>query len=95
MLGRVLTRPAAERERFGAELAARYGRMGRRLVNADVEVADLEKLLSLPAWQKRHELYGVWVATEMLASVEDHEIDHPPHGGGAALRLRRSEGGRR
>lgn len=75
MLGRVLTRPAAERERFGAELVARYGRMGRRLVNADVEVADLEKLLSLPAWQKRHELYGVWVATEMLASVEDHEID--------------------
>ena len=75
MLGRVLTRPAAERERFGAELAARYGRMGRRLVNADIEVADIEKLLSLPAWQKRHELYGVWVATEMLASVEDHEID--------------------
>ena len=74
ILGRVLTRPE-ERERFGAELAAHYGRMGRRLVNVDVEPADIERLLSLPAWQKRHELYGVWVATEMLASVEDHEID--------------------
>lgn len=75
MLGRLQSRPVGERERFGAKLAAYYGPMGRRLVNADVDVADLERLLSLPAWRRRHELYGVWVATEILASVEDHEID--------------------
>ena len=74
MLARALTGPTRERGRFGAELRARYQPLARRPVNADIEVADLETLLSLPAWRKRHELFGVWVATEMLASIENHEI---------------------
>ena len=55
-------------------MRARYQPLARRPVNAGIEVADLETLLSLPAWRKRHELFGVWVATEMLASIENHEI---------------------
>ena len=73
MIGRLLTRPTAERERFGAEPAAHHALMGRRLMNADIEVADLAKLLSLPAWRKRHELYGVWMAT--VGSFENLPAD--------------------
>ena len=35
---------------------------------------DLERLLSLPAWRKRYELYGVWVATAIVGALEDHEV---------------------
>ena len=73
-LGRLSRRPEAEQQRFGTMLAAHYARLGRRRLNADIEVADLERLLSLPAWRKRHAMFGVWVATEMLASLGDHEI---------------------
>jgi hypothetical protein len=31
-------------------------------------------LLSLPAWKKRHEFYGVWVATQIVGALEDHEV---------------------
>ena len=43
-------------------------------MGADIQVKDLERLLSLPAWKKRYEFYGVWVATEIVRSLEDHEI---------------------
>jgi len=38
-------------------------------------VQDLVRLLSLPAWRKRHELYAVWIATEILAAAEGHDVN--------------------
>ena len=73
-LGRLSLRPEAEQQRFGTMLAAHYARLSRQRLNAEIEVADLERLLSLPAWRKRHAMFGVWVATEILASLDDHEI---------------------
>ena len=43
-------------------------------MDADIQARDIERLLSLPAWKKRYELYGVWVATEVAQALKDHEI---------------------
>ena len=74
ILGQFVAGPEAERARFGAELRARYERLPRRRLNVRVDVQDLVRLLSLPAWRKRHELYAVWIATEILAAAEGHDV---------------------
>ena len=75
ILGRLVAGPEAERARFGAELRARYETLPRRRLNVRVDVQDLVRLLSLPAWRKRHELYAVWIATEILAAAEGHDVN--------------------
>lgn len=73
-LASILLRAEEERNAFGAKLARAYEEFPRRRVNANVQVKDVERLLSLPAWKKRYELYGVWVASEIAQALEDHEI---------------------
>ncbi len=73
-LASLLLRSEEERNAFGAKLAKTYEEFPRRRVNADIQVKDIERLLSLPAWRKRYELYGVWVATEIAQALKDHEI---------------------
>ncbi len=42
---------------------------------------DLDRFLSLPVWQKRHEIYAVWIFTEMVAAVDRHDLEvHHDHG---------------
>ena len=67
-------RSEEERNAFGAKLASAYGKFPRRRMTADIQVKDLERLLSLPAWKKRYEFYGVWVAAEIVRALEDHAI---------------------
>ena len=74
ILGRLVAGPEAERARFAKELRSRYETLPRRRLNVRVDVQDLVRLLSLPAWRKRHELYAVWIATEILAAAEGHEV---------------------
>ena len=73
-LGRLLAGPETAKARFGAELKQRYSGLPRRRLNARVDIQDLVRLLSLPAWRKRHELFAVWVATEILAAVDSHDV---------------------
>jgi hypothetical protein len=47
----------------------------RRALDVTVSVGDLERILSLPVWQRRHELYAVWIATEIVRAVPDHEVE--------------------
>ena len=75
ILGRLVARPGAEMERFCAELRARYEPLPRRRLKVRVDVQDLVRLMSLPAWRKRHELYAVWIATEILAAAEGHDVE--------------------
>ena len=74
ILGRLAAGPEAARALFGAKLRARYETLPRRRLNVRVDVRDLVRLLSLPAWRKRHELYAVWIATEILAAAEGHDV---------------------
>ena len=43
-------------------------------MKADVSMADLESVLSLPIWKKRYELYSVWIATEIIRALEGHDV---------------------
>lgn len=53
----------------------------RRALDVTVSIDDLERILSLPVWQRRHELYAVWIATEIVAAVPEHEVElHHEHG---------------
>ena len=73
-LAMLLLRPEEERNAFGTKLVRAYAKFPRRRISAHIQVEDLERLLSLPAWRKRYELYGVWVATAIVGSLEDHEV---------------------
>ncbi len=73
-LARLRAKPRTEREKFGSALAEAFAAYPRRKLNAVVEVKDLERLLSLPAWKKRYEFYGVWVATEIIGALEGHGV---------------------
>ncbi|WP_146147769.1 hypothetical protein [Phyllobacterium sophorae] len=47
----------------------------RRIVDYNADATQLERILSLPVWQRRHELYAVWIATEIVAALPDHEVE--------------------
>ena len=46
-----------------------------RLSGSATGIDELESVLSLPIWKKRHELYAVWVAAEMLQSLADYNVE--------------------
>lgn len=74
ILGGLVAGPESDRAWFGAELSRRYAKLPRRRVNARVDVDYLLRLLSLPAWRRRHELFSVWIATEIIAAAKGHEV---------------------
>ena len=74
IIAHMLVSSGREKAMFGESLARSYLRFPRRQIGADVRIADLERLLSLPAWKTRHETYGVWVATEIVKAIDDHEV---------------------
>jgi hypothetical protein len=51
-------------------------------VDAPVDASDgLERLLSLPVWQRRYDLYSNWVFTQIVAALEDAGlVVHAPDG---------------
>jgi hypothetical protein len=73
-LANVLRKPAEEREAFGTRLFRAYSGFQRRRLSAKIDIRDLERLLSLPAWKKRYETYGVWVATQIIDALENHAV---------------------
>ncbi|UAL10167.1 hypothetical protein [Caulobacter segnis] len=46
----------------------------RRTLQYAARADQLERILSLPVWRHRHELYAVWVATEIIGALPTHEI---------------------
>lgn len=60
---------------LGGQLDAIISEFPLRPFNVEVSVAELESVLSLPIWRKRYELYSVWVATEMVRSLDGHQIE--------------------
>ena len=72
-LASLVRKPIAEREAFGNKLAERFSEFPRRQFVAEVEINDFEKLLSLPAWKKRYEFYGVWIASQIVQACVGHD----------------------
>jgi hypothetical protein len=77
-LARSLTLPPDLRKELGERLKERFAQYPRKKFGARLKIADLRSYLSLPLWQKRHELYAVWIATEIVNALPDHncEIHH-------------------
>lgn len=80
-LANVLRRPDHERSEVADRLVERFALFPRRRIPGEIDVKDLERLLSLPVWKQRYETYGVWVATQIVGSLDDHDVEiHSDHG---------------
>src|SRR5262245_37579910 len=66
------------KQSLGKRLEDAFARYPRKKFGARIKIADLQSYLSLPIWQKRHELYAVWIATEIVNALPDHicQIHH-------------------
>ena len=75
IIAHLLVSSDQDKAAFGQALGRLYQHFPRRQIGAELRIEDLERLLSLPAWKKRHETYAVWVATEMVGALDDdHEV---------------------
>jgi hypothetical protein len=77
-LAHAQTLPSPIKEELGQRLKDELDKYPRKKFGARIKIADLQSYLSLPTWQKRHELYAVWIATEIVNALPDHvcEIHH-------------------
>ncbi|RWP58168.1 hypothetical protein [Mesorhizobium sp.] len=73
-LAKLLAEPEDTTSAFGSELTRTYAAFGRKRFSSTIDVKSLERILSLPAWKRRYELYGVWVATQIFDALEDHDV---------------------
>jgi hypothetical protein len=78
LLAHAQTLPSAAKRELSERLRDQLARYPRRKFGAQIKMADLQSYLSLPIWQKRHELYAVWIGTEIVNALPDHicEIHH-------------------
>lgn len=65
----------------GAALRDFFSSFDRKNFSSKVRIEDLRSILSLPAWKKRYEAYGVWVATRMVNAMDGHDIQIRHDGG--------------
>jgi len=56
------------------KLSAFFKNQRRRRMKQDVDISDVEEILSLPAWKKRYELYSAWIFTMLLKALDGHAI---------------------
>lgn len=70
-----------ELQRIGKELQDFIDQHPTRYLEADVSMSQFEEVLRLPVWQQRHELYAVWVATEIVDSLQQHTVKLHHDGG--------------
>ncbi len=75
LLGRAQRLSASDLASLGKKLAAAYAPYVRRRIGFRADVESLERILSLPIWQRRHELYAIWIVTEMVNALGGHEIE--------------------
>lgn len=67
--------PERDLDRLGSDLDIITNQFPIRPFEVDVSISDLESILSLPIWQQRHELYAVWIATEMIRALRGHKVE--------------------
>ena len=80
-LARAQSLPRKEKSELGRRLAEHYRQYPRRKFGVRLGLSDLTSILSLPIWKKRHELYAVWIGTEILNAIPDHDCEIHHDGG--------------
>lgn len=69
------TLPETARQDVGFVLSRVWAAYPIRHHRIQITVSELLEILSLPIWRKRHELYAVWIATEILSAIPDHDCE--------------------
>jgi hypothetical protein len=69
-------------------LTQQFRDLPRRRMRYDIDMSDLEDILSLPAWQRRYELYSAWVLTLLLKAMAGHQIELHHENGRLAFAFR-------
>ena len=64
-----------DRQTFSSRLAKQFESYPRRTIGFAGAAQDLQRILSMPLWRQRHELYAVWIATELLNCIEAHDCE--------------------
>lgn len=64
-----------EMKTLGNDLKLITDKFPTKPINLRVSVASLSNLVSLPIWKQRYELFAVWIATEMIRALNDHQIE--------------------
>lgn len=64
-----------ELDRLGSWLDNFIDQFPVRPAQVDLTISDLQSLLSLPIWQRRYELYSVWIATEAVRALKEHDVE--------------------
>lgn len=54
---------------LGDRLAEALATLPRVLATEPVHLEDLTKILSLPVWTRRHEVYSIWIATQIVSAL--------------------------
>lgn len=67
--------PDTELRKLGEELDSITDRFPTRPLEVNVAINDIESVLSLPIWKKRYDLFSVWIATEIIRSLNDHDVE--------------------
>jgi hypothetical protein len=80
--------PGTELTSLGRRLDAVTDRYPLRPVEAKVSLRNLKSVLSLPIWQKRYELYSVWIATEIVRALHEHDVELHHENGKIAFAFR-------
>ncbi len=74
VLSRAARASAEDRAEADAKLQAQFSGP-RRMLDHVASADQLERILSLPVWGKRHELYAVWIATVIVGALPDHDVE--------------------
>lgn len=64
-----------KQQEFHQRLTEHFNRFPRRKIGTEAELPALERILSMPLWRKRHELYAVWIATEIINAMDGHDYE--------------------
>jgi hypothetical protein len=75
MLARCLALSPSVRQALEADLAAAYSAYPRRKAMFRADLEALARILSLPVWKRRHEVYAVWVATQVVGALDGHDVE--------------------
>lgn len=71
---------SADEDGLRRRLAPILGRIPRRPVELSVLLEDLDEILSMPVWKRRHEVYSVWVGSRVVAALGNTATIQAPDG---------------
>lgn len=70
-----LEHPGTERMAMAQAAGGLMAHLPRRQFPISVATSELEAILKLPVWQRRHELYAVWIGTRIVAALPDRTVE--------------------